>query len=370
LPDEPQRTVFVFGAGASAASDFRLPVMRGFLQNLDHHDPRVAQLYYYCDRFFPFTDDVGPPQVDFGNLNLEDVYTQLELDEDHLASIQGLAPGFFLQQGSGWPLDQPTIKRQLLNYVRWRLEIVSSGRTERPACTKHTELLRRAFASDSRVSVLTLNYDLVADMTLRFGQVGDPGIFHTSGLILNPPRGDSFRLPSIDKSQTTIGRYLKLHGSLDWLFCPNEACTNHQVFFPGYQREYTDQEYEAGDPCSECGTDLEWVLVPPTMKKSFEKYPKLGLIWRLAHEELKVADKVIFFGVSMAPSDYYLHWLIRSSLVYRDPKPEVVVINPCGEAVERTKQLTGVEPRRYECVEEYLDARDSRSDADLPDRGR
>lgn len=363
MPDKPQKTVFVLGAGASAASDFKLPVMKGFLQNLNHHDPQVNQLYDYCDRFFPFTYDVGPPQTDFATLSLEDVYTQIELDEDHLASIQGLAPGLFLQQGSGEALDQPTVKQQLLEYVRCRLEIDIEDVPV--TCSVHVSLLEHSLLpEDNPDTIITLNYDLIVDEALRSVESDRQGLPVYTGRLdrlrefLIPRELTRAVVPYLLPQERDVGYYLKLHGSLDWLYCPNPGCPNHNAFFPHFPAG-SRSAHSAGSACATCGVSLEWVLVPPTMKKSFERFPKLGLIWRLAHEELKAATKVVFFGVSMAPSDYYLHWLIRSSLVHRESEPEVTVINPSEDALDRTRRLTGVNPRPYKSVEQYLDERDS-----------
>lgn len=358
MPEKSNKTVFVLGAGASKASDFHLPVMRGFLQNLNNHDPTVDQLCYFCERFFPLSYDPTRPHISFANLNLEEVFTQLELDEMGLASIQGLSPGFFVERGDGWPLDRVTVKRQLLDYVRWRLD---TGLGDTPvACGKHSDLLQEALPPEDKPhTILTLNYDLVADQTLWAAESDDkgrpvlPGKLQRLYELLVPRQLGRAVAPSLLPEEREVGYYLKLHGSLDWLYCPTPGCVNHSAFFPRWLGWLDPQNY-AGDACAHCGTSLEWVIFPPTMKKSFERFPKLGLIWRLAHDELKKAGKIVFFGVSMAESDYYLHWLVRSSLAWCRPKPEVVVINPCREALQRTQRLTGTEPVHYENIDKYL----------------
>jgi len=344
--DKPQKTVFVLGAGASKASDFRLPVMEGFLQNLDHHDPRVDQLYFYCERTFPLSFDPKAAYRPFGALSLEDVFTQIELELTSFASIGGA-------HGS----DLAVVRGQLLDYVRSRLH-PHDGEL-RTGCKIHRALLCGENQAKRADSVVSLNYDIIAEASMWNGCDSGRKAVSASYSLLQPPSGVVMLAsgsPSYRKRKT--GLLLKLHGSVDWTYCPNERCPNHLKFFPARLLEKASMPSDTGI-CGNCGTTLEWVLVPPTMKKSFETFPKLSLIWRLAHEELKAADRVIFFGVSMAESDYYLHWLIRSSLVYRDPKPGVIVINPCEEALNRTAKLTGVQPRHFNDVHQYLDERDS-----------
>ena len=345
MPDKPQKTVFVLGAGASHVSDVaepKLPLMKDFMTALSDVKADYPELCRYLRKTYRTRK--------FSGISLEDLFTQLELDIEGLASARGypeeaLAP----------------VRRQLLRFVRWRLHIDLSKGPLR--CDTHARLLAGYAQGLSADCVLTLNYDLVLDATL-WADTSDPkGVRQTKGPLdalydlLRPRENVLGAVPSLTTLERVSGKYLKLHGSVGWLYCANETCPNHHVIYPEYLG-YSSIETEGGDPCSLCGSGLEWVMVPPTMRKSFEKHPKLGLIWRLAHEELKAAGKVVFFGVSMAPSDYYLHWLIRSSLVYREPKPEVIVINPCKNAVRRTAQLTGVNPQHYEAVEHYLNDRD------------
>ena len=325
MPDKPQKTVFVLGAGASAASDFHLPVMKDFLARLSDERDSYPQLCTYLRRTYR--------RRKFSGINLEDVYTQLELDLDALASIRGRP------QDSLIP-----VKKELQQFIRSRLDI---GVREKPQrCSLHSRLLAGFPQGSTADAVLTLNYDLVVDSTLWADASDADGRLRTYGPLeglydlLRPRENIRGAVPSLLSDEREAGKYLKLHGSWGWLYCSNGTCPNHHVFFPEYLG-FGGQDTGAGDPCALCGTDLDWVIVPPTMKKSFEQYPKLGLIWRLAHEVLKAADRVVFFGVSMAPSDYYLHWLIRSSLVYRDLAPHVTVIDKQEEACRTTERLTG-----------------------------
>ncbi len=94
---------------------------------------------------------------------------------------------------------------------------------------------------------------------------------------------------------------------------------------------YGEASYGEGEPCTCCGTSTEIAIVPPTMKKSFEKFPKLGFLWHLAFNELKAAGRIIVIGVSFPDSDYYLKWLIRQAMIERKESnnmPELVIVNP------------------------------------------
>jgi hypothetical protein len=90
------------------------------------------------------------------------------------------------------------------------------------------------------------------------------------------------------------------------------------------------------------------------MRKSFAQFPKLGLLWHLAHRELSTADRIVVFGLSFAPSDYYLRWLFRSAITGRKDKPEIANINiDKGRSAEIIEEVTGVQPVDCGSVDEY-----------------
>jgi len=52
-------------------------------------------------------------------------------------------------------------------------------------------------------------------------------------------------------------------------------------------------------------------IVPPLLSKSLELYPKLSLLWRLAHAELMECDRLVVWGFSCPQSDHHISWLLR-----------------------------------------------------------
>ncbi len=79
----------------------------------------------------------------------------------------------------------------------------------------------------------------------------------------------------------------------------------------------------------------------PTMKKTFDNYPKLGFLWETAFRKLKDPKRLILIGTSLAVSDYYLTWLIRETSIGKI-EFNVEVVNSAKEAVFRAKELTAV----------------------------
>lgn len=171
------------------------------------------------------------------------------------------------------------------------------------------------------------------------------------GKTLSLDTGESL---SLSDEKASLGFYLKLHGSVDWLYCPNPVCGYHQLFFPN--RLGSDSLHNRpGKLCNLCGSPVVSVIVPPTMYKTFEKFPKLGFLWSLAYRELNIADRIVIFGVSFAPSDYYLRWLFKKAITDRENKPTLIDIDTNPEVCDKIKEFTGVKPKHFATLDGYLD---------------
>jgi len=238
----PQKTVYFLGAGASAASDFKLPVMKGFFKQEDFPEEggEYPNLKEFLKTFYKSSD--------WENFNLEEIITHLELT----------------MEGFNWsPVDSylHDVKQELYKYIKYKFD----NPVEDKACSKHLKLfenLKTTTIDNSTGQILDDSDELLGE-----------GYTHLSGY---PP-------PTIQIQKKV---FIKLHGSLNWIYCPSLNCPYNRMFFKpeGYA--------QAGDPCSLCGTSLEMVIVPPTMKKSFEKFPKLGFLWHIAFNKQKTRIKL------------------------------------------------------------------------------
>ena len=331
------KTVYFLGSGASKASS-GLPVMKGFFRRDDFAGPDYRNLAEFISGRFPGTK----PK----DLNIEDVITCLELSLDRVGSF-----------GRGYDGRVLDARREFDKLVANRLAI-----PEGKSSDLHESLMGKDIAGAyCKDTIITVNYDLVVDQTLYENSAKDGrrtpldcrlgrmfSLLDESRLHLY-----SGRRPSLVPYDEESGFFLKLHGSLDWLYCINEACTHHRSFFANWIGS-SDMHSRSGDPCVMCGAPLVSVLVPPTMMKSFAQFPKLGLLWSLAHRELSQADRIVVFGLSFAPSDYYLRWLFRSAITESPSQPQIFNINTdSGESAEAITELTGVVPKKCQTVDDY-----------------
>lgn len=323
------KTVYFLGAGASHASEYELPCMEGFFREDDFKED-YPNLLKFIKRTFS--------GISLKELNLEEVITFLELALDTFGSF-GEHPEAYMIEA----------KREFGEYVKNRLHIPSKG------CREHKKILTTEIAeSCSQDSIITLNYDLVIDnvlneLWLAGSNKSRPSLLHIMRRIVGQTQVLDGVIASIHHEYRKQGHYLKLHGSVDWVYCPNNMCGNHQFFFVSQSLQDAP-----GDLCNLCGSPLESVIVPPTMQKTFSQFPKLGLLWSLAYRELNKADTIVIFGVSIALSDYYLRWLLKKAVTERENKPTIVNIDIDGRVCKKIEKITGVSVIFYRSLDEFL----------------
>ncbi len=326
------KKVYFFGAGASKASIFEFPTMRGFFRGEDLKLQQYDQLRDLIYELFPNTP------VD--ELNLEEMVSHLDLTLDDLGK-RGLVEG----------IDSFQAQTQLMEYIVHRLKLPDDPL--KAVDPTHKQLLTLLGPEDS---LLTLNYDEVLDYALydlspksQDGSLSHDSMLDRSYFLLQDTHLIDGDWPTLYHGEKGLGLYLKLHGSISWLYCPNPSCGNHQQFFPA--RVDWKIKPQKGEPCSRCGSSLEIVIVPPSVSKSFSRFPKLGFLWRLAYEELVQADRIVLIGMSIPESDFNLRWLFRETSRRRGKPVGLEIVNKDPNVIKKAESLFP----KVSSVEGFLD---------------
>jgi NAD-dependent SIR2 family protein deacetylase len=120
----------------------------------------------------------------------------------------------------------------------------------------------------------------------------------------------------------------KLHGSLNWLYCPvcdvmswtaNEKGAIYLIRKPTLSHKHI--------LCDDCKSIKEMVIVPPTYFKDYTNY-YLNRVWHSAEQELREADKIIFCGYSFPDADMHIKYLLKRVETNRGSKPlQIIVAN-------------------------------------------
>ena len=147
---------------------------------------------------------------------------------------------------------------------------------------------------------------------------------------------------------------LKLHGSLNFLYCPK--CREVDITIGPEGIVYCMRknfEVQCINPnCTGRYTDL---IVAPTYYKSYDN-PFLKGIWLRAERAISSADELIFIGYSLPDADIEIRCLLLRGIARNSSKPRIVVvdIDTSGRVKKQYLKLFG-EVRYFDCgFEGYL----------------
>jgi len=189
-------------------------------------------------------------------------------------------------------------------------------------------------------SIITFNWDTLLDKL--FSENYAPPIRTTTGIIAyhsnflevctaereNSFDSDRIKSPYIPDSilrenKATIpfgSHYIKLHGSINLVYCTNILCENYQK--PLIRKGHLWQHNRCG-PCHEA---LKLYIIPPIQNKPIRDMPYIRRSWNKAQELCMAAEQVVFWGYSLPPTDHWSNWLVRQ--IWAGKCKEIIVINP------------------------------------------
>lgn len=204
----------------------------------------------------------------------------------------------------------------------------------------HSNLIMTLFKERDRwknYGFISLNYDILLDNALiKLGDTDKDDFIDLDYGISFRNEGMGWRRPRHEKVYL-----LKLHGSLNWLYCP--TCNSIKITpkDKGAMRIFTHSEL-----CDKDYSNQKVLIIPPTFQKLYDN-PYLSSIWLQAERMLREASKVIFIGYSMPESDVHIKYLLKKSLFRENSKnPEIIVIDQKGKnenslVFKRYKRLFG-----------------------------
>jgi NAD-dependent SIR2 family protein deacetylase len=203
--------------------------------------------------------------------------------------------------GAAWGLDRLASVREALEYAIFTL---IKERLQQNPTNQHFELFQR-LAAGGGPHVISLNYDVVADNALM--AVG---------------RMQAQNAPSYPEYECDIvtgeyqrghkwGRLLKLHGSLNWSYCPN--CHAMEIGISGRWMMPEGWDVKQVFQCEACNTLLRTVLVAPTHRKDYRN-PHIAQVWYKAERLLRQAQRVVFIGYSLPDDDVEVMYLLKRGL--------------------------------------------------------
>jgi hypothetical protein len=180
--------------------------------------------------------------------------------------------------------------------------------------------------------VVSLNYDVIVDNAMftlseKYGGMRPPDYC----VDIATQRYIDFRRAG------TYSRLLKIHGSLNWLYC--EQCMRLDLFVSKGMRtgKALDELYNTvpfgdayscrGTPCRNrpaCQGFISPILITPTYVKDYEN-PHIGKVWHEAERSMKEADRAVIIGYSLPTDDVEVAMLLKRGLDHL-PRNRITVV--------------------------------------------
>lgn len=329
MPKKPN-TLLVLGAGASIGAKrypiesssrevfVRMPSSRNFFYDLFRYNSKPGQprrdlnmlgmMYegtnWLINQAWGMTKhEIGYDPEEWRGVNVEDVFSFVDIGSRLYSRGSTYQRGFKLSRES------------LIDFIVMMLMTRAEG--------QHCELLMRLLTGlKSTDSIISFNYDTIADFTLQY--VKNPQYRTYANLM-------SGKLPRV-RDYENKGLLLKLHGSVNWRYCLNRKCRYYKlphIPFASNDRKLPQIYHGDFNKCKGCGHDRpEPAIIPPMTEKNVDKHDFFYRLWQIARAQVSRFDRIIFIGYSFPVNDPYTEWLFRQ-LRFAQRKPaQIIVVNP------------------------------------------
>lgn len=299
-----ERLVFFFGAGASKAenapvtSDLLLEALKS--PSVNQHFLSIIKRF--LSEFFRIE-------------NVDNIESKEQLPKfEELLTIVDVALLKQEELSEYWNRMKLFELREALVYCIARILRIKLQPRERESIPHyHRRFVESIFddrinAESNENSFISLNYDILLDyalLNLHPNWDVDYGINFRN--FTEPSHGHGIKL-------------LKLHGSLNWMFCP--VCNSMKLNLHG---KIADRVITRNFPCEVDGATQRPLIIPPTWLKVYDN-PHLIKIWLQAEHLLRKASAVFFIGYSLPESDIHVRYLLKKSLYRKNTYPRIIVI--------------------------------------------
>lgn len=299
--------VILLGAGASATVG--APLMRGFID--------LAQDYNQLNMF----DKDVLPDIE-ATLNLyKKLKSRLLITEEDIENVENLLSIAELVNhildikiGEEIPLEIAGSVSRFVEAV-----LVKAIRMPSPAspqwiglnnASSYKQVVAALAYYKEKITVITLNYDCALEYACYC--MGVPFTYN--------------------RAYGKGAEILKLHGSINWLFCQKESCVSYnKVFIGTLKHTVLSGEDDTGTveveqkKCLECSAPLRPLIVPPTWGKALEQ-EMLKDAWKQAFKVLSDAETLVSIGYSLPDADPKVRELLHIGLTSANLRQAMVVV--------------------------------------------
>ena len=341
--------VFILGAGASVAAG--APLMKDFLDVAEglHKEDKCGNASEYFDLLFKGYNALrrayAKASIDIDNI--EALFTAFEM-----ANLLGRLGDLSSKEVERLPeaashVIEKTLSSSIMFPKEYKPKSCSQGILLQTGdqlippggYDKLGKIISKLISRGqdvNNVSVITFNYDLCIDYTIR-----------CTGIPINY---------CLENDSAEKIKILKLHGSLNWALCPNcgqvfpiDYCNNAEVSFEKGGDNAQIHIASALHRFKHCGADAptDLVIVPPTIGK-IQYQTQIKKVWNEAAKVLSKAEHIFVLGYSLPETDLFFRYLFAIGTLSdsRIKKFWVYDIDDSDEFKNRYKNLLGPELRK------------------------
>lgn len=162
---------------------------------------------------------------------------------------------------------------------------------------------------------ISTNYDVLIDRAIASCE----DVFLNYGIEFS-----NYRSPicSTEENNHAVSLY-KIHGSLNWSYCPTCNLLKLIKYQQGILKLLTDPSQAV---CAICQSVKTPVIVPPTFFKDMSN-SFLNIVWHKTEANLKDVGHLIFCGYSFPDADMHIKYLIKRIQTNRTDRLKITVIN-------------------------------------------
>jgi hypothetical protein len=217
----------------------------------------------------------------------------------------------------GWTSDSANSDIKIQRYRRSLIFLIGTvlERTLQNRAIYHRMLVQQLRQQNrlTETAFISVNYEILIDNALMELENIDYGV-----PIITSQNSYSNNLIMINREHI---RLYKLHGSLNWLYCP--TCIS--LIITPFSKSGSELVHERKQ-CEKCMGPVVPVIVPPTFFKVMSNH-FLEQIWYKTDELLRTAKRIIFCGYSFPDADIHIRYLLKRAELYQDRGSEIYVIN-------------------------------------------
>ncbi len=309
------KTAYVIGAGFSvgvgAPSQSNLINSAFALDTAQLPEHERTTFEQYRSEFEEFlSEDLCTDKQNFNSVTLENVFTPLDRCIIDNTSFRGRSRIAVVK---------------LRQHISAVIMITIKQCMREPSATDYVtqfahrlvEKKRQAGAANDPVAVLSLNWDIALDNALRREIAENEGVVDYCCYVTSYNRYEKVMPGLLARGKGMFNlKLLKLHGSMNWLQCPQ--C---QRLFVTYFQKIAIHEFVKEPTCRFCtrnfrssgarisNSKLSSQLIMPTFLKDLNNV-QLKLIWQNAGIEIAEATHLVFMGYSFPEADFELRQLL------------------------------------------------------------